>query len=139
MDQTRFVTLQKGIEVAKDLELPEAERRTKGERFKISLLTAIPWRDGNKFPLDIIVDRVSTNRRVNDFKFKNGDIVVDTVARLEPDDTPFEINLMFHMELMETSGARVYVSNDMEKLIMARIERMLYARIERMLDQLLDP
>ena len=130
MDQTRFVTLQKGIEVASDLVLPEAERRNKGESFALSLVVAIPWADGSEKPLDIIVDRVST-RQPPGHTLANGDIVVDTIARLQTNGTPFKISLMFHLELMRADGAEVRVSKDMERII--------FARLAQNIDRLLEP
>ena len=125
MDQTRFVTLQKGIEVAKDLELPRAERLIMGETFILSLLANNPFASGAEElkPLDIIVDRMSTENNEAVLKLANDDLVVETTARLEPQGPAFKVSIFLQLEEMVDNGARVYVSKDMEKIILAQLER----------------
>ena len=131
MDQTRFKTLQKGIEVARDLELPEAERRTKGTCFTLSLLVAMPSSFGDvELPLDIIVDRPRVGQVEGVYKFANGDLVVDTTARLEPTGAAFNISIMFQLEKMRTNGACVVVSKDMEKIILDQLAKDLDQLLE---------
>ena len=129
MDQTRFVTLQKGIEVARDLLLPEAKRRIKGESFMLSLVEPVPRADASENPLDIIVDRVNTRQHPG-FTLANGDIVVNATARLPLVGQHFKISLTFNLEHMEDTGAEVRVSKDMERLILARFENGINRLLE---------
>lgn len=125
MVQTRFETVQSGLTIARELTLDEAGRAIRGETFTVSLKAEIPFQHDVQKPLDIIVDRIQSDTEAMFPNLANGDRIVATTARREPSGDSFHISILFHLELMRDQGALVYVSRDMEAILLEELQRDL--------------
>jgi len=120
VDQTRFKTQETGLQVAKDLELSVEQRAIDGDSFELSLVVlpyGMPSSAELEVLLQIIVDRPSPTALDDAYRLANGDRVVDTTARFQPDGESFKISILFQMEKMHDEGADVVVSKDVEQII----------------------
>jgi hypothetical protein len=119
LDQTKFKTVLKGAEVAREFQLTGEQRQVKGDSFTLLLLAEITHGDEKPFP--IIVDRQAQDELHVIYRFENGGMTVKTTARLEPDGESFGIDILMSDPLqMKAEGAEVLVSEDMERLILER-------------------
>lgn len=114
MGQTGYSTVQGAEELVKQLYMSEDLRQIRGHSFVISLLVNIPHQLEKK-PLDIIVDRVDTDHKA--IRLANRDVIVNTIARLTPSGSPFEISIMLKMGEQEGDDTVVFVSRDMKAII----------------------
>jgi hypothetical protein len=125
LDQTKFKTLQYGVDVAKEFQLNGDERRIKGESFTLTLLVDIPFSPNpdEKKELPIIVDRRSIGGDGDTIGLANDGLIAVTTARLDLDGPAFVVNILFlELDKMTNTGADVLVSKDMERIILAKLE-----------------
>lgn len=122
LDQTVFPTLQSGLQVAQELDATVAERQVKGDSFTLSLLVDIPHQD-EPLPLDLIVARMTSTLKEQGHQLANGDIIIETTAKLESEGPEFKVSILLRSEQMKESGAEVFVSKDMERIILTQLSQ----------------
>lgn len=122
LDQTRFISVQTGDEVIRQLYLKDDLRKIEGDNFTLNLVVSIPFADEVvDGTITLIVDRPTARRVV--YQHPNGDVVFQTTARLEPHGEAFEISLTPPNGTSDFEGAAVTVSPKMERIILDYLDR----------------
>jgi|GEM_PF-1941423 len=136
-DQTVFRTHQTGAIIAQELELPARQRETKGDTFTLTLMVEMPFSNNERKPLDITVNRLPVHDDGKSVQtLANDDKLIETTARLALDGEPFKVNILFHMTVASLQqGVAVFVSKDMERIILQEQQSLFDQEVARMLEE----
>lgn len=122
-----FNTLQSGYEVAESL---LSNKTADDESVLLSLSVDIAFSAGQEGVLDIIVDLLPRDDEGRSAVYiGDGAMIVETTARLEPEDPAFEAHIYFRRMLMNKC-AEVIVPRNVGWIILDRLERAQATREE---------
>lgn len=121
MSQTRFASVPIADEVFRQLYLKQELRAEEGNTFKLELNAEIPYEDTVETgTITLYVDRATA---LPAYTHPNGDPVITTWARVQPNGEPFSIDVTLPAGETHQQGATIVVSDDMDRIIHEFLER----------------
>lgn len=126
LGQSRFATVQSGIDVLSNLIMPREYRLENGSSFVVDLKVLIRRADSvDEAELSIHVERLDLDgQEPIDFdRYQNRDARMRTVARMLPVGKPFNIDVFIPFREAHFEGATVFVPEEMSTIIQERFHR----------------
>lgn len=122
MDQTRFMTVDTGDEVIRQLDMDGRLSAEEGDTFALRLNVAISYEDEVvEQSFTLIASRIK--HRMPAYEHPNGDDVYETTAQIESVGESFAVSVTLPLGRTSFEGACVTVSTEMERIILEYIAR----------------